>query len=49
LRTIAVPKPKQTFAREELRMPNGVYYGSYDGRRGYGRNPVEDFFRSIFR
>jgi L,D-transpeptidase YcbB len=45
-----VPKPKQTFAREELRLPNGVYYGSYDGyNRGYGRNPVEDFFRSIFR
>ena len=44
---VAVPKPKPNYSREELRLPNGVYYGSVGG--GYGRNPVEDFFRSIFR
>jgi L,D-transpeptidase YcbB len=46
---IAVPKPKATYSREELRLPGGVYYGSYDSGVRYGRNPVEDFFRSIFR
>jgi murein L,D-transpeptidase YcbB/YkuD len=47
---VPVVRRQASYSREELRMPNGVYYGSYDGPgRGYGRNPVEDFFRSIFR
>jgi L,D-transpeptidase YcbB len=53
---VPIARAKVTISREELRMPNGVYYGAYDGRggrryggRGYGNNPFEDFFRSIFR
>jgi murein L,D-transpeptidase YcbB/YkuD len=46
---VPVVRRQASFSRDELRLPNGVYYGSYDGGRGYGRNPVEDFFRSIFR
>ncbi|MCC6947821.1 MAG: L,D-transpeptidase family protein [Bradyrhizobiaceae bacterium] len=47
---VPMARPKVTISRDELRMPNGVYYGAYDGPGGrYGRNPVEDFFRSIFR
>jgi len=47
---VPVVRRQATFSREELRLPNGTYYGAYDGRGGgYGRNPVEDFFRSIFR
>lgn len=45
---IAIPRRHQTVSREELRLPNGVYLGAYDGPR-YGSNPIEDFFRSIFR
>jgi murein L,D-transpeptidase YcbB/YkuD len=48
---VPIARPKVAISREELRMPNGVYYGAYDGRYGgrYGGNPVEDFFRRIFR
>ena len=46
---VPISRRQASFSRDELRLPNGVYYGSYDGGRGYGRNPVEDFFRSIFR
>jgi murein L,D-transpeptidase YcbB/YkuD len=47
---VPITRRQASFSREELRLPNGVYYGSYDGGgRSYGRNPVEDFFRSIFR
>ena len=48
-------RPKTVISREELRMPNGMYYGaSYGGGRrygggAYGNNPFEDFFRQIFR
>jgi L,D-transpeptidase YcbB len=44
---VAVPKPKATYNREELRLPGGTYIGAYGG--GYSRDPVGDFFRSIFR
>ena len=47
---VPIARRQASFSREELRLPNGVYYGAYDGGgRGFGRNPVEDFFRSIFR
>jgi murein L,D-transpeptidase YcbB/YkuD len=46
---VPMVRRQASFSREELRLPNGTYYGAYDGGRGYGRNPVEDFFRSIFR
>jgi murein L,D-transpeptidase YcbB/YkuD len=48
---VPIARPKVAISRDELRMPNGVYYGAYGGAgsRSYGRNPVEDFFRSIFR
>lgn len=49
---VPMVRRQASFSREELRMPNGVYYGSYDAPRGGrygGRNPVEDFFRGIFR
>ncbi len=48
---VPMVRRQASFSREELRLPNGTYYGAYDGysRGAYGRNPVEDFFRSIFR
>jgi murein L,D-transpeptidase YcbB/YkuD len=48
---VPMARPKVAINRDELRLPNGVYYGAYNGPggRSYGRNPVEDFFRSIFR
>jgi murein L,D-transpeptidase YcbB/YkuD len=47
---VPIARRQASFSREELRLPNGVYYGAYDGGgRGFGRNPVEDFFRGIFR
>ncbi|HEX5777752.1 MAG TPA: L,D-transpeptidase family protein, partial [Xanthobacteraceae bacterium] len=48
---VPIARRQASFSREELRLPNGTYYGAYDGygRGGYPRNPVEDFFRSIFR
>lgn len=52
---VPMSRPKVVISREELRLPGGIYYGAYDApfargpRYGYGRNPVEDFFRSIFR
>ena len=54
-----IARPKTVISREELRMPNGMYYGGfgggpgggrrYGGGGGYGNNPFEDFFRQIFR
>jgi hypothetical protein len=52
-----IARPKTVISREELRMPNGMYYGGFGsgpgGRRygggAYGNNPFEDFFRQIFR
>ncbi len=48
---VPMVRRQASYSREELRLPNGTYYGAYDGysRGAYGRNPVEDFFRSIFR
>jgi murein L,D-transpeptidase YcbB/YkuD len=51
---VPVARKQASYSREELRLPNGVYYGGdfgnyRDGHRYYGRNPVEDFFRGIFR
>jgi murein L,D-transpeptidase YcbB/YkuD len=47
---VPIARRQASFSREELRMPNGIYYGSYGGPgRSYGGNPVEDFFRRIFR
>jgi murein L,D-transpeptidase YcbB/YkuD len=53
---VPIARPKVAISREELRMPNGMYFGAYDGRGGrryggggYGNNPFEDFFRNIFR
>jgi murein L,D-transpeptidase YcbB/YkuD len=52
---VPIARPKVAISREELRLPNGAYYGGfyesrYDGRgRRYGINPVEDFFSRIFR
>ncbi|HEY7458378.1 MAG TPA: L,D-transpeptidase family protein [Xanthobacteraceae bacterium] len=50
---VPLARPKVAISREELRMPNGMYYGAVGGGRyggrGYGNNPFEDFFRSIFR
>jgi hypothetical protein len=54
-----IARSKTVISREELRMPNGMYYGGfgggpgggrrYGGGGGYGNNPFEDFFRQIFR
>jgi L,D-transpeptidase YcbB len=54
-----IARAKTVISREELRMPNGMYYGGfgsgpgggrrYGGGGGYGNNPFEDFFRQIFR
>ena len=48
---VPISRKQASYSREELRMPNGMYYGGYQGGGRYsgGRNPVEDFFRSIFR
>ena len=52
---VPMVRRQATYSRDELRLPNGVYYGAYDGyghgSRGgyYQRNPLEDLFRSIFR
>jgi murein L,D-transpeptidase YcbB/YkuD len=46
---VPIARTKVAISRDELRLPNGTYYGAGYGRGGGGRNPVEDFFRSIFR
>jgi hypothetical protein len=47
---VPIKRQQATFSREELRLPNGVYYGSYGSAAGgYGASPFEDFFRRIFR
>jgi L,D-transpeptidase YcbB len=47
---VPISRKQASYSREELRMPNGTYYGGFGGGGGrYSRNPVEDFFRGIFR
>jgi murein L,D-transpeptidase YcbB/YkuD len=43
---IPVPRRQVSVSREELRLPNGVYFGSGNP---FGRNAFENFFNRIFR